>query len=88
MGSLSIRGMNYVVGVREMNNQPSIDFSEMLAVMEAYRAKFGGEALRALYAAKGSDQATIAACREILAEFGGALAPALMNTSVAQNGGK
>jgi hypothetical protein len=90
MGSMSIRNMNYVVGTREivMSQPSSINISEMIAVMDAYKARFGSDALRELYAAKGyNDQATIAACRDILdghkhgLVVGGALAP-LMNTSV------
>jgi hypothetical protein len=93
MGSSSIRSMNYVIGTRELNmSQSNPEISGMIATMDAYKAKFGGEALRELYAAKGNDwQATISACRDILngqkhgMVAGGARAVS-MTTTVSQGG--
>lgn len=67
MGSrFGLMAMNRVLGERELSGGP--DTSEMTNLMHDYQARFGAEALRELYAAKGHDMhATLEACRDILA---------------------
>ena len=92
MGSmLNIIAMHRVQAAREeMGNMPG-DYAESDKVMNAYKDRFGSDALRELYAAKGHDfRATVEAAREIMAgnKFGmvsgGARGPLSMTTSVGQ----